>query len=79
MNIEEYLSKLNEKSQAIFKESVKDSTLFGKAHNTASHIYEFSERLAEIHEKQMLRSVSSQLEYSVLNLALGYIGSHFFR
>jgi len=78
MTIDEYLNKLNEMSQEIFRESIKEPSLFGKAHNTASHIYEFSELITDILEKQMLLSVSSQLEYSVLNLALGLYRQSFF-
>ena len=71
MNITEYLERINKESQVIFKETIRDSATLGKAHHLSSCIFEFSEFLFDIHEKEMLSAVSAQLESATLSLSLG--------
>ena len=78
MNIKKHLEELNVRTQEIFSETIQNSIQFGKAHNIAVNIYEFSESVMDVDERSMLSSVSSQLEYSVLNLALGLYRQSFF-
>jgi len=71
MNIQEYFSRLNKESQAIFEESISAKEQLGKAHHLASCIYEFSEHIPDPFERQMFVTVSTQLESATLNLTLG--------
>lgn len=71
MNISEYLSRLNVDSQDIFQESIKCKDTLGFLHNSASHIYEFSEIILDKQERQMLETVSAQLESATYTLTLG--------
>ncbi|MGP5546903.1 hypothetical protein [Psychrobacter alimentarius] len=71
MNISEYLSRLNNESQEIFQRSINFKEKLGVLHNSASHIYEFSEIISDKQEKQMLETVSAQLESATYTLTLG--------
>lgn len=71
MNITEYLLQINSKCQSIFDKTILNSEPFGKAHHLSSCLFEFSEHILDCHEKEMLATVSAQLEASFLNLSLG--------
>lgn len=71
MKIKEYLEKINQESQSIFHQTVADDQSFGKAHHLSTCIFEFSSNLQDINEKEMLKSVCSQLESGSLNTAYG--------
>ena len=71
MNIVDYYSEINNKSQDIFQKTIEDSSSLGETHAISAFIFEFSECLFEIKEKDMLRMVASQLETATLNLSLG--------
>ncbi|WP_432673149.1 hypothetical protein [Flavobacterium sp. SM2513] len=71
MNIKHYLDKLNEKSQKIYKETVKDFENLGKTHHLASFIAEFSENIFDENEKKMILTVVIQLESATLNMTYG--------
>ena len=71
MNIEEYFKEVNSKCQDIFLESLKDKHLFGNAHHLSSCIYDFSNFISDREEKELIGTVSSQLEAATLNLGLG--------
>ncbi|MCK9246699.1 MAG: hypothetical protein M0P11_07075 [Anaerolineaceae bacterium] len=62
MKIEEYLSRLNTESNSIFEKSMMYRDQLGSAHHASSCIYEFSENIADTSEKEILQTVSSQLE-----------------
>jgi hypothetical protein len=71
MNIQEYFNKINVSCQRIFHETLLDTSSFGKVHHLSACVFEFSEHLVDIHESNILRAVSSQIEASALSLALG--------
>ena len=71
MNIREYYTRVNTSCQAIFEETVLDSSGLGRVHHVSSCLYEFSENLTDADEINLLRSVSSQIESSSLSLCLG--------
>lgn len=71
MNIVEYLNRINTESQQIFNESILEVGSFGKAQHLTACIFEFSELLADTHEKKMLTTVSAQLESASINIAMG--------
>jgi len=71
MDIKSYLSKLNSESQDIFIKTIQEKETLGALHHLSSCIYEFSDYLVDPQEKKMLVTVSTQLESSTLNLALG--------
>ncbi len=71
MKIEDYLSDLNNKSQSIFDKSIKFRSELGKAHHYSSCLHEFSEKITESSEREILKTVSSQLESATLNACQG--------
>lgn len=71
MNVSEYLGGLNKESQEIFRQSINFKEKLGSLHNSASHVYEFSEIIFDKQEKQMLETVSAQLESATYTLTLG--------
>lgn len=71
MNILAYFEKINRETQTIFSQTIRDHTSFGETHHIASCIYEFSEFIFDPHEKELLGTVSAQIEAASLNLALG--------
>ena len=71
MKIEDYLSGLNKKSQLIFDKSIKFRNELGKAHHYSSCLHEFSEKITESSEREILKTVSSQLESATLNACQG--------
>lgn len=71
MDIQEYFSRLNSDSQKIFSQTILEKEKLGTLHHLSSCIYEFSDCLLDPQEKQMLVTVSTQLEAATLNLALG--------
>ena len=71
MNIQQYLSKLKDESLVIFEESLKYQDSLGKAHHFSSCIHEFSENISDNSERDILKTVSSQLEFATLNVAMG--------
>lgn len=50
---------------------MQKSEIFGSAHHKTACIFEFSERLSDKDEREMLETVSAQLEASCFSLALG--------
>jgi hypothetical protein len=71
MNIKQYLDQLNEKSQEIYNETIKDVDDLGKTHHFASFIAEFSENIFDTNEKKMFLTVVIQLESATLNMTYG--------
>lgn len=71
MNIAEYYQDLNSQTQKILKETIADSSSFGKVYHLSSCIYEFSQNIQDGRERELLETVSSQLIASSLNLGLG--------
>jgi hypothetical protein len=71
MDIQEYFSKLNSDSQAVFVRTLLEKEKLGTLHHLSSCIFEFSDCVLDPQEKQMLVTVSAQLESATLNLALG--------
>ncbi|RAJ76656.1 hypothetical protein CLV59_108176 [Chitinophaga dinghuensis] len=68
----EYLNRINNESQAIFKESLKEEEQFTNAHRMSACIFEFAQLLTETNEKKMLITTSEHLEAASMNLALGF-------
>lgn len=71
MNIQKYMSALNEKSQDIFNQSLKFQSELGRAHHFSSCVYEFAENISDEAERKILITVSAQLETATLNASLG--------
>ena len=71
MNIQQYFTRLNKESQAIFEKSILFNEQLGKAHHFASCIFEFSEYILDSVEKNMFVTVSTQLESATFNLTIG--------
>lgn len=71
MNIQEYFSKLNVESQDIFSKTILEKEQLGKLHHFSSCIYDFADCLLDPQEKEILVTVSIQLESATLNLVLG--------
>jgi len=73
MNIKEYLEELSKQSKNIFQDSTKENDLrnLGSVHHISAFIHEFSEILPDKYEKEILRTVSSQIEISLINLTMG--------
>ena len=53
MNIQQYFTRLNKESQAIFEKSILFNEQLGKAHHFASCIFEFSEYIPDSLEKNI--------------------------
>ncbi len=71
MDIQKYFSRLNDESQAIFSTTISEKEKLGTMHHLSSCIYEFAECLLDPQEKEILVTVSTQLESATLNLTLG--------
>lgn len=71
MDIQEYFSKLNSDSQEVFVRTIFEKEKLGTLHHLSSCIFEFSDCVLDPQEKEMLVTVSAQLESATLNLALG--------
>ncbi len=71
MDIQDYFSRLNNETQKIFKQSIKEKQQLGKSHHFSSCISELSEHISDPVEKQLFITVSAQLEASTLNAVLG--------
>jgi hypothetical protein len=72
MNIQDYLKKLNEKSQEIFAWTIAaHQESLAKVHHLASQMSDFSDLILDSDEKNMLRVACSQLETSSLALSFG--------
>lgn len=78
MKISEYLENINTESQKIFTQSISENAEFGQAHHLSSCIFEFSEIILDSDEKDMLKKVSTQLESSMMSLALGFYRQAFY-
>lgn len=63
--------KLEKESHAIFEKSLGFQSELGKVHHLSSCIYEFSEHINDQSEKNILITVSSQLESATLNATMG--------
>lgn len=71
MNITEYLNRLQKESAAILASSLESRDELGKSHHIAACIYEFSEALADQAEKDILKTVSSQMESASFCASIG--------
>jgi len=71
MKIDDYFNNINTVSQNIFQETIKDTKNLGKIHHTSAFLYEFSESLFDPDEKELLKTISIQLETSAFNMSLG--------
>lgn len=71
MNIEQYLDKLNCKSQEVYIKTILDFDNLGKNHHFSSFISEFSENIYDYNERKMIQTVTIQLESATLNLMYG--------
>ncbi len=71
MNIQDYYKKLNESCQNIFNSTLTDLDSFGKVHHFSTCLFEFSERLNDKKEGDLLKVVSSQIEISALDISFG--------
>lgn len=71
MRIEEYLSRLHSESKSIFEETLKYRDELGKAHHFSSCLFEFSMNIYDASEKEILKTVSSQLETATFSASLG--------
>jgi hypothetical protein len=78
MKISEYLENINSESQKIFEQSISENEEFGQGHHLSSCIFEFSENILDKDEKDMLKKVSTQLESSMMSLALGFYRQAFY-
>lgn len=78
MKISEYLDNINSESQKIFTQSISENEEFGQAHHLSSCIFEFSENILDNDEKDMLKKVSTQLESSMMSMALGFYRQAFY-
>lgn len=71
MNIEEYLSELNEECQNVFAASLTFRKDLGKVHHISACIHEFAQNIPEESEQNVLNIVSSQIEASTLSASMG--------
>lgn len=71
MKIEDYFNTLNNQSQDIFRKTLVFRDELGKSHHLSSCIHEFGQCLNDEFEREMLKTVSSQLESANLNACLG--------
>lgn len=72
MNIADYLGKLNDKSQEIFRWTIQEhAENLAAVHHLASQIFEFSAQVKDPDERNMLHVACSQLESSSLALSFG--------
>ncbi|QDT85081.1 hypothetical protein [Gimesia chilikensis] len=71
MNIEEYLRRLRSESQQIFEKTICYQTELGKAHHFSACVNEFSEHVFDNVEKNILTTVSTQLESATFNVTMG--------
>ncbi|MFD0751275.1 hypothetical protein ACFQZS_14085 [Mucilaginibacter calamicampi] len=71
MNITKYLEHVDKEAKEIFSKTIQDSASFGKAHFLSTCLFEFSQSIQDLNEQEMLRTVCSQLESGMINLAYG--------
>lgn len=71
MKIREYMVRIRAKSQEIFDQTIMNDSKFGTANHFSCCITELAAQISDINDKNMLTKVSSQLEYSYINLAFG--------
>lgn len=72
MDVKEYFEKINVESQQIFSyTTLTYGERLGKSHHLSTCIFEFSEYLFDSNEKELLNTVSAQIESASLNLTLG--------
>lgn len=71
MKIEDYLNRLNNEAQSIFQETLNFTEELGKSHHRSSCIYEFSQNVNDSSEKEILKTVSAQLESATLSACNG--------
>lgn len=71
MDIQEYFTMLNAESQDIFIRTSSEKDKLGALHHLSSCLYEFSSFVLDPQEKEILETVSAQLESSTFNLVLG--------
>ncbi|MDD2951112.1 MAG: hypothetical protein PHU29_10020 [Sulfuricurvum sp.] len=71
MDIQDYFNRLNVESQTIFTETISEKEKLGTLHHLSSCVYEYAECLLDQQEKEILITVSAQLESANLNVVLG--------
>lgn len=71
MDIQDYFNRLNVESQTIFTETISEKEKLGTLHHLSSCVYEYAECLHDPQEKEILVTVSAQLESANLNVVLG--------
>ncbi|MHC3994608.1 hypothetical protein ACXWTF_07235 [Thiomicrolovo sp. ZZH C-3] len=71
MDIQEYFNRLNSESQTIFIQTISEKEKLGTLHHLSSCVYEYAECLLDPQEKEILVTVSAQLESANLNVVLG--------
>lgn len=71
MKIEEYLKRLNGETQSIFKETLSFNEELGNSHHRSACIFEFSQNISDPSEKEILKTVSAQLESATLSACCG--------
>lgn len=71
MDIQEYYNKINDASQAVFTLSIDEKRKIGQLHHSSSCLYEFSNCVVDVQEKNILETVSAQLESANFSLSLG--------
>lgn len=71
MKIEDYLKRLNNESQSIFEETLRFKEKLGNSHHRSACIYEFSQHIVDLSEKEILKTVSAQLESATLSACKG--------
>lgn len=71
MNITEHLNKLDRHTHNVFSKTLTKSAELGKAHHLSACIYEFTQNINDESERNILETVSAQLELATLNVAYG--------
>lgn len=71
MEVQEYLSKLNDESQAIFQKTILQKDKIGMLHHLSSCLFDLSHCIPDVQGKEMLETVCAQLESATFTLTLG--------
>lgn len=77
MDVKSYFGKLNEKSQSIYRATLKQKSAMNKSHLAALDLNRLSKCCNGAEEQEMFRVVCSQLESSCLALSYGLYRSAF--
>lgn len=71
MDIQDYFTRLNCDSKSVFEKSLSHKEKLGNLHYLSSCIYEFSKLVCDLQEKEIIETVSAQLESSNYSLIIG--------